>query len=137
MRVAAGDLEREVVVLEHGGGDVQREVAALGQARAWLSSASRMTASSSSTPMSTACASRKQRSVGRACAVGVGEAGERLGADDPAAGQVDDRLEGDVEPVAVDQPLHARLDALAAHAVERDALLVGTGALALGDEVLR
>ena len=62
--VVAGDDERELVVLEHGGGDVQREVAALGQAVAWHSSASRITASSSSTPMSTACASRKQRSVG-------------------------------------------------------------------------
>ena len=85
--------------------------------------------------MSTACASRKQRSVGIGVAVGVGEARERLGADDAAGGEVDDRLEGDVEPEAVDQALHARADALAALRVERRALLVRAGALALGDEV--
>ncbi len=86
--------------------------------------------------MSTACASRK-RALGRErVALGVGEARERLGADDPAAGQVDDRLEGDVEAAAVDQRLHARLDPLAALLVERDPLLRGPRALALGHQVL-
>ena len=129
-----GDLERELVVLEHGGGDVQREVAAVGQAvlagqREPDHGELELDADVDGVRVEEAALGRERG------AVGVGEARERLGADDAAAGEVDDRLEGDVEPVAVDKPLHARADALAALGVERDALLVLAGALALGDEV--
>ena len=130
-----GDLEREVVVLEHGGGDVEREVAALGQARR---SQSQRAADHGHLELDAHVdgVGVQEAALGRdRVAVGVGEARERLGADDPAAGEVDDRLEGDVEPEAVDQRLHARPDPLAALLVERDALLRGARALALGDEV--
>ena len=132
----AGDQEREIVVLEHGGGDVQREVAALGQARAWQLQREpddgqlELDAHVDGVGVEEAALGRDR------VAVGVGEARERLGADDAAAGEVDDRLERDVEPEAVDHALHARLDALAALRRRTSTRsCVRAGALALGDEV--
>ena len=68
-------------------------------------------------------------------AVGVGEARERLGADDLAAGEVHDRLQRDVEALAGDQAPDAPGEPLPARAIGARELLLARRAVALGREV--
>ena len=115
--MAARDQVLEVAGGEQGGGDVERQVQALGQA---LLAAQRELddRSSSSTPMPERVGVEEGLLGRHLVAALVGEACERLCADHAPAVEVDDRLQRDVEAVAVDQAGEAALLVLATAAVE-------------------
>ena len=133
--MAARDQVLEVAGAEQGGGDVERQVQALGQAL--LAAQSELDDRELQLDPHAQRVGVEEGLLGRhPVAVLVGEPGQRLGADDAPAVEVDDRLQRDVEAVAFDQAGDAALLVLAPAAVEVDDLLLAAGALALHLEAL-
>ena len=133
--VVGGQQLQQLVAGQQGGGGVEREVEPLGQAVVGLEREPHGGQLELRAELERVGVEEAVDSVGIAIAVGVGEARERLGAHDLAAGEVDDRLQRDVHALAADQPPDPPGELLAARAVGARELLLARGPLALGGEV--